>query len=228
MDVYMKRFDRRKRLLAQKRNGAFDPNQYYLERDKNSRALRKIRVLLRKMEPVSLMGTAWDPRTSDILSMSSVLATGTPEVWMHLANCREIWNWDSENSEKWMVARVADALGLTSVSRSLSQLGGAGFQDCLWELIDHGQGRHRSAICLHGFHQVHPATATAFGQWMSEYMRQTGAHDRMLTVLATGPTGSLKLEATEVIYPAWEGLECLDEEDALGPARLRLVTQTGG
>ena len=51
----MKRFDRRKRLLSQKRKGSFDPNQYYLERDKNSRALRKIRVLLRKMEPVSLV-----------------------------------------------------------------------------------------------------------------------------------------------------------------------------
>ena len=90
---------------------------------------------------------------------------------MHLANCREIWNWDSENSEKWMIARVADALGLTSVSRSLSQLGSAGFQDCLWELIDHGQGRHRSAICLHGFHQVHRTTATAFSQWLTEYVR---------------------------------------------------------
>ena len=123
MDILMKRFDRRKRLLAQKRDGAFDPNQYYLERDKNSRALRKIRVLLRKMEPVSLVGTAWDPRTSDVLEMSSTLATGTPEVWMHLANCREIWNWDAENSEKWLLARVADALGLTSVSRGVSQLG---------------------------------------------------------------------------------------------------------
>lgn len=223
----MKRFDRRKRLLAQKRDGAFDPNQYYLERDKNSRALRKIRVLLRKMEPVSLVGTAWDPRTSDVLEMSSTLATGTPEVWMHLANCREIWNWDAENSEKWLLARVADALGLTSVSRGVSQLGGACFQDCLWELMDARKGYHRSALCLHGFHQVEEGTATLFGDWLAEYVRQTGAHDRVLTVLATGPKGAVTLRATEVVYPAWEGIECLDEEDALGPARVRLFAQGG-
>ena len=221
----MKRFDRRKRLLAQKRNGAFDPNQYYLERDINSRALRKIRVLLRKMEPVSLVGTAWDPRTSDILAMSSALATGTPAVWMHLANCREIFSWDAENSEKWLLARVADALGLTSVSRGLSQLGSAQFQDCLWELVDQGQGGNRSALCLHGFHQVDRSTAAAFSQWLTEYVRQTGLHDRLFTVLATGPKGSLNIRATEVTYPAWDGLECLDETDALGPARIRLVAQ---
>lgn len=216
----MNRFDRRKRLLGQKRKGCFDPNQYYLERDKNSRALRKIRVLLRKMEPVALVGTAWDPRTNIVLDISSALATGSPPVWMHIANCTEIWTWDPENAEKWLLARMADALGLTSVSKGLSQLDGRNLHECLWELLDRSPNRVRTALCLHGFHAVERTSAKAFGEWVTDYVAQTGCHDRSITFLATGPSDTLHLPATEICLPEWEGIECVEDEGFMGPARV--------
>lgn len=224
----MKRFDRRKRLLGQKRNGCFDPNQYYLERDKNSRTLRKIRVLLRKMEPVTLVGTAWDPRTNPILELSSSLATGRPEVWMHIANCKEIWNWDTENAEKWLLSRVADSLGLASVSKGVSQLRGGDLHECLWELTELATGSVRTALCLHGFHAVERTSAKAFGEWVAEYVRQTGCHDRIITFLATGPKGSLLFPSTEVELPEWNGIECVEDDEFMGPARLRILNAKAG
>jgi hypothetical protein len=218
----MKRFDRRKRLLSQKRKGSFDPNQYYLERDKNSRALRKIRVLLRKMEPVALVGPAWDARTNAVLELSSALATGQPSVWMHIANCKEIWNWDTENAERWLIARVADSLGLTSVSKGVSQLRGDSLHDCLWELTERATGTVRTALCLHGFHAVEQTSAKAFSDWIADYVRLTGCHDRIITFLATGPEGSLGLASTEIVLPEWDGIECVEENDFSGPARIHI------
>lgn len=217
----MNRIDRRKRLLSQKKQGCFDPNQYYLERDQNSRVLRKIRVLLRKMEPVILEGSAWDPRTNVVLDLSSALAMGSPPVWMHIANCKEIWNWDVDNAERWLTARMADALGLTSVSKGLSQLKGENLHECLWELLDRASGSVRTALCLHGFHAVEQSSALSFGEWVAEYNRQTGCHDRVITFLATGPTGTLSMPSTRITLPEWDGIECVDDEYE-GPARIAI------
>jgi len=175
------------------------------------------------MEPVTLVGTAWDPRTNVVLDLSSALAMGSPPVWMHIANCKEIWSWDTENAEKWLVARVADALGLTSVSKGVSQLQGKSLDECLWELVDRATGRVRTALCLHGFHAVEQASARAFGDWLAEYIRQTGCHDRIITFLATGPKGSLCMPSTCVALPEWDGIECTDDGYE-GPARILVPT----
>jgi hypothetical protein len=217
----MNRFERRKRLLSQKAQGCFDANQYYLERDENSRVLRKLRVLLRKMEPVSLVGTAWDPRTKVILDLSAALAMGSPSVWLYIANGQEVCDWDADNTEKWLISRVSEALGLTSVSSSVSQLQGESLSECLSELLELSTGRVRTALCLHGFHLIESTVAEAFSTWMSEYNERSGCHDRVITFLTTGPKGSLSVPGLSLTLPEWDGLVCGDDEYE-GPARVAI------
>ena len=55
----MHRLDRRIRILRGKRNGAFDPDQYYLERASRAKVARKVRFHLRRMDPVVLITPRW-------------------------------------------------------------------------------------------------------------------------------------------------------------------------
>jgi len=218
----MNRITRRHKLLREKRNGCFHPSQYYLEGDLHARALRKIRVSVRRMQPLTIVGTAWDSRTGLLLEVASSLATQDQPVWMHIAECMELRGWDRIEVERWLVARFAESLGMQSVSRSLAQLQGARLSDILSECIRLAKGKDRCGLILHGVHELPEEVRQEWMHWMENYYCSTAPQNRAIVCLLTGPKDVVVGSWDEVQLPHWAAIECSDDE-YIGPARLQLV-----
>jgi hypothetical protein len=76
----MNRLERRLRILRDKRQGSFDPEQHYLESALRGRTARKVRTHLRRMEPVILLTPRWSRAQQFLEELALDLAVGSPPV----------------------------------------------------------------------------------------------------------------------------------------------------
>src|SRR5690606_24338297 len=116
----MHRLDRRIRILRGKRSGAFDPNQYYLERAFRARVARKRRFFLRRMEPMVLVTPRWSEAWAFLDDLAMELALGKPAIEARSLSMGPMLGRSVHESRAWVIRALTEFLG-TGMEGPVSQ-----------------------------------------------------------------------------------------------------------
>lgn len=179
----MHRLDRRIRILRGKRNGAFDPNQYYLEKAARARVARKVRFHLRRMDPVVLITPRWSEARGFLDDVSVDLALGKPQIEARTLSMAPIVGRSVHESRTWLVRAITEFVGF-GVDGPVSQaVDRRGFRYVVGDLLAKARTGPRRALLIHHLEHLHVEALGDFVQVFEEYM---GADDRRLNVLFAG------------------------------------------
>ena len=115
----MQRLDRRRIVLAGKRQGAFDPNQYYFEESPRTRVWRAGRFWLRSGTPVILIAPRWTSVSLFLDDLATDVALGEPTIkarplGLHALKgltVHQAWAWLATAVSEFCQVSIADGTG---------------------------------------------------------------------------------------------------------------------
>ncbi len=179
----MNRLERRLRILRDKRQGTFDPEQHYLETALRGRTARRVRTNLRRMEPVILLTPRWSRAQSFLEDLALDLAVGTPPVGCRTVSFRPLKGKGETDAWMYCLAVLAQlSVDRWTEARAPLVVSRLGFRTAAVELLMRAQDRPgaRVALLAHGAEHLPFATlldlSTAwqeFTQFMPEERRTT-------------------------------------------------------
>lgn len=221
----MHRLDRRLRILRGKRNGAFDPNQYYLERAARARIARKVRLHLRRMDPVVLITPRWSEARAFLDDVALDLALGKPQIEARTLSMAPMVGRSVHESRTWLVRAVTEFVGFP-VDGPISQaVDRRGFRHVLGGLLEKADTGPRRALLIHHLEHLHVEALSDFVQVFEEYLG--AADDRRLTLLLAGSVDVPAFEMAGAVhvhlgdYSEVEAVERLAE--STGPTDRKLL-----
>lgn len=150
------RLDRRLALLRGKRQGSFDPDQYYLERAVRARTARRVRVLLRRGLPVVLVTPRWTQVRQFLDDVSTDLLVGRPVVQSRTLSLLPLEGRTPHQAWNWLVQAVTEFCGLGAETGSAWRMASRqGFRHTLKALFAKADEGPRRCLMIHGLEHMH-------------------------------------------------------------------------
>ena len=133
----MNRFQRRKIILeGKKTQGAFDPDQYYLESARRGRTARKLRHHLRRMTPVVLATPRWSQAHRFLDEITVDLAVGEPRIEARTLSMAPVQGRTVHESRAWLLRGIMEFCSLDLQGPVTQAVDRNGFRHVLAELLD--------------------------------------------------------------------------------------------
>ncbi len=217
----MNRLDRRLTLLRGKRQGAFDPDQYWMERADRARVARRVRTAVRHMRPVVLLTPRWSSPRRFLDDVATDLLIGTPAVSSRTLDCSALKGRTNHQAWAWFVEALVELSGVVMEGPAWQAVSRLGFQRVVGQCLDAIQrGDTRRCLMLHGLQHV-PFEALedlilAYETWLEE------VDDPRFTLVAAGSVAPDEVQVGGAGRPVYlddftpeEAVEALVED--LGP-----------
>jgi len=179
------RLDRRLVLLRGKRRGAFDRDQYYLERAERARVARRARVLLRRSEPVALVTPRWSHVERFLDDLAVDLLIGTPSVECRALSVAPLvgrtayqaWSWLIEAFSAFGDLTIEEGPAALAVSRQ-------GFRHVVAGLLARPDRGPRRCLMIHGLEHMPVDPLRDLISAFDEHVARNGPHPRFNLLLA--------------------------------------------
>jgi hypothetical protein len=222
------------RILRGKRDGAFDPDQYYLEAAVRARAARKVRHLLRRNVPVVLTTTRWASTQRFLDDVAVDLMVGRPAVHARTLSLAPLRGRKTHEAWGWMVQALTEFLEIYLEGPVWQAVNRHGFRHVVGEMLARSQKGSRRALLMHGVEHLPVEVRDDLLEAFTAYREKAGDRQRFDLLLATAVDGP-SFEMPDAVRVALcdfgdeEGLEALVEY--VGPTdakRLALATRLCG
>jgi hypothetical protein len=148
------RLDRRIALLRGKRRGAFDPDQYYVERAVRARVARKMRICLRRMEPVALVTPRWSQAQRFLDDVSVDLLVGDPRVRARTLSLQPLAGRTPHQAWSWLVLAMTEFCHLPLEGPAWQVVSRRGFRHVMRELFARADEGERRCLMIHGAEHI--------------------------------------------------------------------------
>lgn len=232
----MSRLDRRLTILRGKRNGAFDPDQYYLERARRTRSARQVRIRLRQMAPVVLLTPRWSQPERFLDDLATDLRIGEPGILARSLSLLPLHGRTQHQAWAWLAQAVTDFCGLSLDGPAWQAVSRHGFRTVLRNLFERAEESDaRRCLMIHGMEHCHIDAMRDLIEVFDAHVHQTTG-PRRFNLLLAGATESPRFEfagAEPIVLPDFDDVEAVEVlVEHLGPAephRLRsIVALVGG
>ncbi|MCA9488922.1 MAG: hypothetical protein KC621_03345 [Myxococcales bacterium] len=150
------RLDRRLAILRGKRNGAFDRDQYYLERAARARVARRTRVLLRRMRPVVMVTPRWSQARRFLDDVATDLLLGEPRVVCRTLSLAPLEGRTPHQAWNWLVLAITEFCDLRAGDGAWRMVSRHGFRHTLKDLFQRAEeDPTRRCLMIHGLEHMH-------------------------------------------------------------------------
>ncbi len=215
------RLDRRLIILRGKRNGCFDPDQYYLERAQRARAARRVRHRLRNMDPVVLITPRWSRAMRFLDDVGADLLIGMPTVRTRTLNLAPLKGLSIPQAWAWLVQAVGEFLEIKLDGPAWQAVSRHGFRFVMTQLFNRAQGHdERRCLMIHGLEHINIEALKDLMQVFEEFMIRAGEHRRTNLLLA-GAVDAAHLEfagASRIVLHDFHEVEAIESlVESLGP-----------
>ncbi|MEQ1504862.1 MAG: hypothetical protein ABMB14_21690 [Myxococcota bacterium] len=227
--------ERRTAILRGKREGAFDRDQYYLERAARARIARKARTQLRRMEPLALVTPRWSQARRFLDDVAVDLLIGQPQVRARTLSLHPLEGRTPHQAWSWLVLAVTEFCSIPLDGPAWQVVSRRGFRHVMAELFVQADRGERRCLMIHGLEQIHVEALRDLIELFSDHVRTRTVEPRFNILLA----GSIDAPHFEFAgferlvlpdFSEYEALETLVEHlGADDVARLRsVVSMVGG
>jgi hypothetical protein len=144
------RLPRRLTLLRARRTGSFDPDQVYQEGASRARIARRVRVALRRQDPVFLLAPRWSRPDRFLDELSADLLIGRPRITATVVPLAVVHGRPVHEVQGYLLRCVAEAAQLDVVGAAAQPVNREGFREILASLLGRTQGGPRRALLLQG------------------------------------------------------------------------------
>jgi hypothetical protein len=210
------RFERRRHILDGRRGRAFDPRQYYREAAVRARAGRKVRFLLRQMQPVVLITPRWSRAHRFLDDIAVDLAVGTPPLRCRTLSLVPLQGRTVHESWTWLVHAMSEFCELRLAGPVAQAVSRDGFRHVMAGLFERSARGPRKALLVHGLEHLHVEARDDMFRVFEEHVRTAG-DGRSINLLVAGavdaPSFTLK-GARRIVLPDFareEAIEALVE-----------------
>ena len=183
------RLNRRLAILKGKREGAFNPDQYYVEGATRAKAARKARCALRLIQPLALVTPPWSGARTFLEDARDDLTIGSPHMHAAVLSLHPLHRRPSLEVWPWLLGTTSRLLGVAPPTGAYPT-GRTGFRRALRRLFQSADRGERKALLLYDVQALEPATARDILSVMEDL-----SHDRVggarFTVLVAAPEESL-------------------------------------
>jgi len=207
----MHRLDRRIRILRGKRNGAFDANQYYLERAFRARAARKLRFYLRRMQPAMLITPRWSEARAFLDDLAVDLALGRPAIECRTLSMAPMVGRSVHESRTWVLRALTEFVG-GGYSGPVSQaVDRKGFRLVVETVLRRARTGPRRALLVHQLEHLHVEALEDFVHAFESYVGREG-DDRRVNVLFAGTVDvpAFEMRGGVVVLADYSDVEALE------------------
>lgn len=208
----MHRLDRRIRLLRGKRDGAFDPNQYYLERAFRARAARKVRLMLRRMQPVILITPRWSAAPQFLDDLTVDLAIGKPRIECRTLSMAPVIGRSVHEARTWVVRALQEFTGATVDGPVSQAVDRQGFRHVMAEMLSGARTGPRRALLIHQLEHLHVEARDDLIKVFEEHMAEF-EDERRVNLLLAGSVDVPTFEmagAERVVLVDYSGVEAVE------------------
>lgn len=153
--VHANRLNRRTTLLRGKRDGAFDRDQYYLERAARARVARKVRFRVRRMEPVVLVTPRWSEARRFLDDVAVDLQIGEPMVRARTLSLHPLEGRTPHQAWSWLVIAMTEFFALPLEGPAWQVVSRRGFRHVMRELFARADEGERRCLMIHGLEHIH-------------------------------------------------------------------------
>ena len=151
----MNRLERRTVVLRGKRRGAFDPDQYWLERAQRTRVARKVRARLRQMQPVVLRTPRWSAARRFLDDLGTDLLIGSPKVESRTLDCTAVKGLTQHQAWAWLVSALTQLAGIRMEGPAWQVVSRLGFQHAVRQLLQAIQeGPELRCLMIHAIEHI--------------------------------------------------------------------------
>jgi hypothetical protein len=228
----MHRLDRRIAILRGKREGAFDPNQYFFESAARTRLARSVRVHLRFGRPVILVSPRWSQAEFFLEDLAVDLSLGDPSITARTLSLEPLKGLTAHQGWGWLAAAVAEFCQIhLEEGPAWQAVSRRGFREVMADMLDRAEGGRKRCLLLH---RIEHLPVEALHDLLDVFREHVGKYrdGRSFNLLLAGSVdaphfdlqGAVRLELTDFSDP--EAIEVLVEH--LGPIEdLRLRSVVG-
>ena len=149
------RLDRRLVILRATRQGAFDPDQRYLENAERTRASRQLRVLLRRSVPVTMVTPRWSQARRFLDDVSTDLLLGEPSVVCRTLSLLPLQGRTPQQAWAWLVQAITEFCRLDLDGPAWQVVSRRGFRHVMSELFQRAEHGERRCLMIHGAQHMH-------------------------------------------------------------------------
>ncbi len=230
----MHRLDRRTRILRGKREGAFDRDQYFLERASRARAARKVRLLLRRQVPVILITPRWSEAQAFLDDLGTDLALGAPRIHCRTLSMAPMLGRSVHAARTWLVRALIEFCGLQVDGPVAQAVDRHGFRQVMREVLRRVEEGPRRALLVHQVEHLEVEARNDLIRVFSEHREEQGGRCRINLLLACSvdaPSFEVR-DAERVFLSDFSEVEAVENlVELAGPAahtELRYVVRTVG
>lgn len=228
------RLQRRTTILRGKRQGAFDRDQYYLERAARARVARKARIRLRRMEPLVLVTPRWSEARRFLDDLAVDLLVGDPSVRARTLSLAPLEGRTPHQAWSWLVMAMTEFCSLPLEGPAWQVVSRRGFRHVMRDLFVGAEQGERRCLMLHGLENVHVEALRDLIDVFQEHVRSRRGEPHFNLLLAGAiEARHFELEGAERLtlpdFSDHEALEALCEYvGAEHVPKLRTVTASVG
>lgn len=205
----MQRLDRRIRILRGKRQGAFDPDQHFLGQAFRARAARKVRLHLRRQQPVILITPRWSQGRAFLDDVGVDLALGSPAIHCRTLSMAPMLGHSVHDAWTWLVRAVVEFCGVPIEGPVAQAVDRHGFRHVMRELFKRVRTGPRRALLIHQVEQLEVEARDDLIRVFTEHADAVGPERRINLLLACSvdaPSFDLR-GAERVFLPDYTDLE---------------------
>ena len=181
------RLERRIAILRGKRDGAFDPDQRYLERAWRARVTRQVRVHARRMEPVTVVTPRWSQPRRFLDDLSADLLLGEPSVVARPLSLAPLQGRTPHQAWAWLVQAITEFCHLPLDGPAWQVVSRRGFRHVMAELFARAEeGDRRRCLMIHGLEHIHVEALRDLIAVFSDHVDQRAGEPRFNLLLCSG------------------------------------------
>lgn len=180
------RLDRRIAILRGKRISAFDPDQIYLEKAVRSRAARQVRVLIRRMQPVTLVTPRWSQARRFLDDLSADLLLGEPSVQSRPLSLLPLEGRTPHQAWAWLVQAITEFCALSLEGPAWQVVSRRGFRHVMADLFARAEEGERRCLMIHGLEYIHVEALRDLIDAFSEHVATFKGERRFTLLLCSG------------------------------------------
>ena len=178
------RLDRRLVLLRGKRSGAFDPNQRFYEAAQRTRMARQLRVLLRRMQPVTIVTPRWSQARRFLDDLSTDLMIGEPSVKCRTLSLLPLEGRTPHQAWAWLVQAVTEFCHLDLDGPAWQVVSRRGFRHVMGDLLKRAEHGERRCLMIHGAQHIHVEALRDLISTLETHIAERTGEPRFNLVLA--------------------------------------------
>ncbi|MEZ4321181.1 MAG: hypothetical protein R3F61_27145 [Myxococcota bacterium] len=231
----MNRLTRRIAILRGKREGAFDPNQYYFENARRTRLARAVRVHLRFGRPVVLVAPRWSQAEVFLEDLSVDLSLGDPSILARTLSLAPLKGLTAHQGWGWLAAAVAEFCQIhLEEGPAWQAVSRRGFRAVMAELMARAEGGRPRCLLVHHVEHLPVDALTDLVDVFREHVARF-PHGRCFNLLLAGSVDARHFDlagAVRMVLPDFSTIEAVEIlVEHLGPLdahRLRHVVDVVG